>query len=420
MRFFDYIDGELCAETVPLRAIAEAVGTPTYVYSKATLEHHYNVLKAALHGLDINIAFAIKANSNAAVIATLATMGAGADTVSEGEILRAMRAGVPSNRIVFSGVGKTKRELEFAIKTEIHQINVESEQELITIAEIANNLGKVQNVVIRVNPDVEAGGHSKIATGYATSKFGVSPATAFAMFENAKQLSGVKICGLAVHIGSQIIDIAPMRAAYEALALMVQQLRLSGHAITRLDLGGGLGAIYDDKGEGPDLEAYGQMVREIIGPLGVKIEIEPGRLICANAGVLLARALVTKANGGREFVVIDAAMNDLLRPAFYDAYHQILAVKEPPIGANLMPITVVGPICETGDTFTVDRPMAKVNPDDLLAFMSAGAYGFAMASTYNSRPLAAEVMVSGDKWQVVRARQSYEDMWQGEVIPNWG
>jgi diaminopimelate decarboxylase len=419
MRFFDYIDGEFCAESVQLRTIAEAVGTPTYVYSKATLEHHYNVLKDALVGLDVNIAFAIKANSNSAVIATLAALGAGADVVSMGEIMRALRAGVSANRIVFSGVGKTRRELEFAIQTEIHQINVESEQELATIAEIAKELGRVQDVVIRVNPDVAAGGHSKIATGYATSKFGVSPKVAFELFEKAAPITSIRVCGLAVHIGSQINDISPMKAAYEALVLMVHQLRAKGHEITRLDLGGGLGAIYDDKDDGPDLLAYGQMVRELIGPLGVKIEIEPGRLICANAGVLLARALITKQNGGREFVVIDAAMNDLLRPAFYDAYHQILTVKEPPEGANQMPTTVVGPICETGDTFTVDRPMVPVNPDDLVAFMSAGAYGFAMASTYNSRPLAAEVMVSGDKWQIVRKRQTYEDIWQGETIPNW-
>lgn len=419
MRFFSYVNGEFCAENVPLREIAQQVGTPTYVYSKATLERHYNVLKDCLSGLDVNIAFAIKANSNRAVIATLAALGAGADTVSEGEIRRAMNAGVPANRIVFSGVGKTRAELEFAIKNEIHQINIESVQELETIAVIAASLGKVQKVVIRVNPDVEAGGHAKIATGYATSKFGVSPERAFELFVQGRTLKGVKICGLAAHIGSQIIDIAPMRNAYIALAKMVGELRAKGFEITRLDLGGGLGAIYEDMGEGPDLKAYGQMVREIIGPLNVKIEIEPGRLICANAGVLLSRAVVTKENGGRDFVVIDAAMNDLLRPAFYDAYHQILPVKEANSSANEMPTTVVGPICETGDTFTIDRPMPPINPDDLVVFMSAGAYGFTMASNYNSRPLAAEVMVNGDLWQIVRPRQTYEEIWGSETLPKW-
>lgn len=419
MRYFDYLNGELYAEDVALSEIAREVGTPTYVYSTATLKRHYDVLKAALHGLDVNIAFAVKANSNAAVIAALAGFGAGADTVSEGEIRRAINAGVNPKKIVFSGVGKTYSELEFALSQGIHQINIESLQELEMLSKTATRLGKVQKAVVRVNPDVAAGGHDKISTGKKTSKFGVSVSDAYTLFEMAKGYSGVELVGLAVHIGSQILDLAPLTSAYEVLAKMTHELRSRGFKIERLDLGGGLGAVYEDQGIGPDLDAYGEIVRQIIGPLGVEIEIEPGRLIAANAGVLLTRAIVTKENGGREFAVLDAAMNDLLRPAFYDAYHQILPVNAPQENSNLMPITMVGPVCETGDTFTTDRPLPAIASGDLMVFMSAGAYGFTMASTYNSRPLAAEVMVNGDKWEVVRPRQTYEEMFGMEKIPNW-
>lgn len=419
MRYFSYIDGELCAENVPMREIAEKAGTPVYVYSKETLTRHFQVLKDCLDGPNARIAFAIKANSNRAVINTLANLGAGADTVSEGEIRRALNAGISADKIVFSGVGKTKNELEFALKSGIYQINVESAQELETLNEIATSLNIVQKVVLRVNPDVAAGGHEKISTGYASSKFGISSNLCHQLFERAKEYSGVKIVGLAVHIGSQITQIEPFESAYKVLAQMVHDLRAKGFQIERLDLGGGLAAVYNDEIEGPDLQKYGQMVRDTIGPLNVEIAIEPGRLICANAGVLLTRAIVTKENGGRDFVVLDAAMNDLMRPALYEAYHQMLPVNEPIANPNLMPTTIVGPICETGDTFTKDRPVEPINPNDLVAFMSAGAYGFSMASNYNSRPLAAEVMVSGDKWAIVRPRQTYDEMFSQEILPNF-
>jgi diaminopimelate decarboxylase len=419
MRHFNYKNGELFAENVPVREIAEQVGTPTYIYSSATLQHHFKSLQAALGVLNVKIAFAVKSNTNRAVIATLARLGAGADTVSEGEIRRAINAGVAPEKIVFSGVGKTVRELEYAVSQNIHQINIESIQELETLSEVATRLGKIQKIVFRVNPDVAAGGHDKISTGKKTSKFGISKERAFELYARAETLNGVEPVGLAVHIGSQIIDLAPLKQAYEFLAQMVKDLRAKGHKVSRLDLGGGLAAIYQEDVEGPDLIAWGKIVRAIIHPLDVEIEIEPGRIITANAGVLIARAIVTKDNGGRDFVVLDAAMNDLMRPAFYEAYHQLLAVNEPVKGTNKMPTTIVGPICETGDTFAVDRLMEPVAPDDLVAFMSAGAYGFSMASNYNSRPLAAEVLVDGDKWEVVRPRQTYEEIFGMEKVPSW-
>lgn len=419
MRFFSYINGELYAESVPMREIANSVGTPVYIYSKATLERHFEVLRDCLKGVNARIAFAVKANSNRAVINTLANLGAGADTVSEGEIRRALNAGISADKIVFSGVGKTRAELEFAVKTGIYQINIESPQELETLSEIAAGLGLNQKVVLRVNPDVAAGGHEKISTGYAASKFGISVARAFELYDRAKDLDGVTIVGLAVHIGSQISQIEPFEKAYKVLAQMVHDLRANGHLVERIDLGGGLAAVYNEEIEGPDLPKYGQMVCDIFKNLNVEIAIEPGRLICANAGVLLTRAIVTKENGGRDFVVLDAAMNDLMRPALYEAYHQMLPVNESVANPNLMPTTIVGPICETGDTFTKDRPVEPINPNDLVAFMSAGAYGFSMASTYNSRPLAAEVMVSGDKWAIVRPRQTFEEMFGNEVLPEF-
>ncbi len=419
MRFFSYINGELCAENTPMREIAENVGTPVYIYSKATLVRHFEVLRDSLKGVNARVAFAVKANSNRAVINTLANLGAGADTVSEGEIRRALNAGISADKIVFSGVGKTRAELEFAVKTGIYQINIESPQELETLSEVATSLGLCQNVVLRINPDVAAGGHEKISTGYAASKFGISVARAFELYDRAKDLGGIKIVGLAVHIGSQISEIEPFEKAYKVLAQMVIDLRIKGHLVERIDLGGGLAAVYNEEIEGPDLAKYGKMVCEIFGKMNVEIAIEPGRLICANAGVLLTRAIVTKENGGRDFVVLDAAMNDLMRPALYEAYHQMLPVNEPIANPNLMPTTIVGPICETGDTFTKDRPVEPINPNDLVAFMSAGAYGFSMASTYNSRPLAAEVMVSGDKWAIVRPRQTYDEMFGKESLPDF-
>jgi diaminopimelate decarboxylase len=419
MRFFDYQDGQLCAENVPLTQIAEAVGTPVYVYSRATLEHHYNVFKAAFGDMPVHICYAVKANTNRAVMATLAALGAGADTVSEGEIRRAIAAGFPADGIVFAGVGKTDAELAYATSIGVRQINIESIGELERLSGIASAMGRVQQVCIRVNPDVSAGGHAKITTGKADNKFGVSFDQAEELYARADAMPGVLAVGLSVHIGSQIVDFSPMEKAYRKMVDSVLRLRGRGLTVTRLDLGGGLAAVYDETTGGPDLEAYGAMVKRVIGDLDVELEFEPGRMIAANAGVLLSRAVVTKDNGGKSFLVVDAAMNDLIRPALYEAYHQMLPLAEASNTDNLAPVDVVGPVCETGDTFANDRPMPALKAGDLMAFMSTGAYGFAMASTYNSRPLAAEVMVSGDQWRVVRPRQTYEEMFGMEVLPDW-
>jgi diaminopimelate decarboxylase len=419
MRFFDYQDGQLCAENVPLAQIAQAVGTPVHVYSRATLEHHYNVFKAAFGDMPVHICYAVKANTNRAVMATLAALGAGADTVSEGEIRRALAAGFPADGIVFAGVGKTDAELAYATKVGVRQINIESIGELERLSDIASEMGKVQQVCIRVNPDVGAGGHAKITTGKADNKFGVSFEQAEELYARAAAMPGVLAVGLSVHIGSQIVDFSPMEKTYRKMVDAVIRLRGRGLSVTRLDLGGGLAAVYDETTGGPDLEAYGAMVKNVIGDLDVELEFEPGRMIAANAGVLLSRAVVTKDNGGKSFLVVDAAMNDLIRPALYEAYHQMLPLAEASATDNLAPVDVVGPVCETGDTFANDRPMPALKAGDLMAFMSTGAYGFAMASTYNSRPLAAEVMVSGDQWRVVRPRQTYDEMFGMEVLPDW-
>ena len=419
MRFFDYQNGQLCAENVPLTEIAEAVGTPVHVYSRATLEHHYRVFKQAFGDLPVHICYAVKANTNRAVMATLAALGAGADTVSEGEIRRALAAGFPAEGIVFAGVGKTDQELAYATTVGVRQINIESIAELERLSVIATSLGKVQDICIRVNPDVGAGGHAKITTGKADNKFGLSFDQAEALYARAATMTGIRAVGLAVHIGSQIVDFAPMEKAYRKLVEAVVRLRGQGLQVTRLDLGGGLAAVYDETTGGPDLVAYGAMVRDVIGDLDIELEFEPGRMIAANAGVLLSRAIVTKDNGGKAFLVVDAAMNDLIRPALYEAYHQMLPLAQANPTDNLAPVDVVGPVCETGDTFATDRPMPALAAGDLMAFMSTGAYGFAMASTYNSRPLAAEVMVWGDQWHVVRPRQTYEEMFAMETLPDW-
>jgi diaminopimelate decarboxylase len=419
MRFFDYQDGQLCAEDVPLATIAQAVGTPVHVYSRATLEHHYNVFKQAFGDLPVHICYAVKANTNRAVMATLAALGAGADTVSEGEIRRALAAGFSADGIVFAGVGKTDAELAYAVDVGVRQINIESISELERLSVIASQMGKSQQVCIRVNPDVGAGGHAKITTGKADNKFGVSFDQAEDLYARGVAMPGVEPVGLSVHIGSQIVDFAPMEKAYQKMVDAVLRLRARGLTVTRLDLGGGLAAVYDETTGGPDLAAYGAMVRRVVGHLGVELEFEPGRMIAANAGVLLSRAVVTKDNGGKGFLVVDAAMNDLIRPALYEAYHQMLPLVEASTTDNLAPVDVVGPVCETGDTFATARPMPALKAGDLMAFMSTGAYGFAMASTYNSRPLAAEVMVSGDQWRIVRPRQTYEEMFGMETLPDW-
>lgn len=421
MNHFELRDGELHCEDVPLAAIAEAVGTPVYVYSTATFERHYTVLREALEAEGVRdplIAFAVKANSNLAVLRTLAQLGAGADTVSEGEIRRALAAGVPPERIVFSGVGKTRAEIAFALQAGVCEINVESEPEMLAIAQVAQSLGKRATIAFRVNPDVAAGGHAKIATGKSENKFGVSFAEAERLYAQASNNAWLKPVGVACHIGSQITDLAPMAEAFDKMAGLVRRLKGEGLHLERLDLGGGLGVPYFNQPEPPSPADYAKVVAQATRGLDVALAFEPGRVIAANAGVLLAQVIhVHERPEGRRFLVLDAAMNDLLRPAMYDAYHDIRAVR--PREGEARPYDVVGPVCETGDTFTRDRALPDFESGDLVAFMSAGAYGASMASEYNSRPLVPEVMVKGADYAIVRPRPTYEEMLAREAPAPW-
>lgn len=423
MDHFDYRDGELWCEDVALSAIAKAVGTPVYVYSSATLERHFNVFQDAFKGLGVGeplVAYAVKANSNLSVLSTLAAQGAGADTVSEGEVRRALAAGIPPSRIVFSGVGKTAAELAFAVQTGVCEINVESEPELDLLAKVAARLGKRQAIAIRVNPDVSAGGHAKIATGKSENKFGVSFAEALRLYAKAESLPSIHAAGVACHIGSQITDLTPMREAFAKMRGLVENLRQHGHKVERLDLGGGLGVPYFNQPTPPAPDAFAAMVAEVTQGLNVQLAFEPGRLIAANAGVLVSEVIhVHERPEGRRFLVIDAGMNDLIRPAMYDAYHAISPLKEPAQDAGLMTYDVVGPVCETGDTFTRDRDLPPLGAGDLVAFLSAGAYGAAMSSEYNSRPLVPEVLVKGDHYAVIRPRPTYEEMLAREPMAPW-
>jgi diaminopimelate decarboxylase len=421
MNHFELQGGELYCEDVPLAKVAAAVGTPVYVYSSATLQRHFTVLRDALVGAGLKdplIAFAVKANSNVAVLRTLAQAGAGADVVSEGEIRRAIAAGVPPERIVFSGVGKTEAEVAYALEVGVAEINLESEPELHLVNAVAQRMGRRATVAIRVNPDVEAGGHAKISTGKAENKFGVSLAEAERLYANAANMAGVRPVGVACHIGSQITDLAPMEAAFGKMRALVERLRGEGLRVERLDLGGGLGAPYFNQPTPPAPADYAAMIARVMQGLDIQFAFEPGRMIAANAGVLLARVLHVNARPeGRKFLVLDAAMNDLLRPAMYDAYHDIRPVK-PRDGAPVA-YDVVGPICETGDTFTRDRELPPLEAGDLVAFMTAGAYGAAMSSEYNSRLLAPEVLVKGSEFAVVRPRPSYDDMLAREQAAPW-
>ena len=423
MTHFEYRDGELACENVPLARIAEAVGTPVYVYSTATLERHFTVLRDALKGAGKGeplIAYAVKANSNLSVLKTLFALGAGADTVSEGEIRRALAAGAPPERIIFSGVGKTAEELAFAIEAGVAEINVESEPELDLLSKVAAAKGARQTIAIRINPDVAAGGHAKIATGQADAKFGVSMSEAERLYAKASNLPGVKPVAVACHIGSQITDLAPMEAAFGKMKALVQRLRGEGMSVERLDLGGGLGAPYFNNPEPPSPQTYAAMVKRAIGDLDVQLAFEPGRVIAANAGVLLARVIhVHERPEGRRFLVLDAAMNDLVRPAMYEAYHEIRPLREPAPDAEPVVYDVVGPVCETGDTFARERALPPLKAGDLVAFLSAGAYGAAMASEYNSRLLVPEVMVRGSDMAIVRPRPSYDEMLAREPLAPW-
>ena len=416
MDHFLYRDGALHAEDVPVAEIAAAVGTPFYCYSAATLTRHYQLFDEALAWGPHLVCYAMKANSNLAVVKVLADLGAGADVVSQGEYLKARAAGVPGDRIVFSGVGKTRDEMRAALEGGIRQFNVESENELRALSEVAVALGRTAPVAIRVNPDVDARTHAKIATG----KFGIPLGRARDAYRLAADLPGIEVVGIDVHIGSQLTELDPFEQAYAKVADLTRQLRADGHTIHRLDLGGGLGIPYTRSNEAPPLPTdYGEMIRRTVGDLGCEIEIEPGRLIAGNAGIMVTRVIYVKEGEGRDFLILDGAMNDLVRPSMYEAWHDIVPVAEPAPGAEAARYDIVGPVCETGDTFARDRDMPPVGEGDLVAFRSAGAYGAVMASEYNSRPLIPEVLVKGDHFAVIRARPSFDQIVNRDTIPEW-
>ncbi len=423
MHYFDLKDGVLHAEGVSLETLAASVGTPTYVYSSATLRRHYGLLREACDAHrsalgEALIAFAVKANSNLSVLATLAKLGCGADTVSEGEIRRALAVGIPGERIIFSGVGKTDAELAFAIEQGVRQINVESSAELDRLIAVAAEKSASPAIAIRVNPKIGAGGHAKITTGGAGDKFGVPVEEAMALYAHASASPHVTPVGLACHIGSQITDLSPLEAAFRVLRQMTEDLRAQGHSVTRLDLGGGLGVPYYGEAATPSPADYVAMAAGVLEGLGVEAAFEPGRLMAANAGVLLSRVIqVNERTDGRRFLVLDAAMNDLMRPALYDAFHDLKPVR--PVAGEALPYDVVGPVCETGDTFARDRDLPPLKAGDLVVFMSAGAYGAVMSGEYNTRPLAAEVLVDGDRNAIIRPRPTYDEMFAREPMADW-
>lgn len=419
MNHFEYRGGVLHAEDVAIPEIARAVGTPFYCYSTATLTRHAEVFMQAFTGQHARLCYAIKANSNLAVIATLARLGVGADVVSEGELRRALAAGIPPERIVFSGVGKTARELVFALETGIDQFNVESEPELELLSSLAAARGLTAKIAIRVNPDVDAKTHEKIATGKAENKFGISWKRAPAVYARAEALPGIAAIGIDVHIGSQLTSLEPFDAAFRRVAEMVEVLRAEGHAIGRIDLGGGLGIPYrGDNDIPPHPDEYAAMVKRAVGHLGCELTYEPGRLLVGNAGILVSEVIYEKQGEDRDFLIVDAAMNDLIRPTLYDAYHEIRPVAEPKTGETAA-YDIVGPVCETGDFLAKGRPMPRLRSGDLVAIMSAGAYGAVQASEYNTRPLVPEVLVNGADYAVVRARPSYDEILKHDMIPQW-
>ncbi|HKQ45654.1 MAG TPA: diaminopimelate decarboxylase [Rhizomicrobium sp.] len=419
MNHFQYKDGVLCAEGVRLDQLAEKVGTPFYCYSTATLERHYKVFTGAVPAGSL-VAYAAKANDNLAVLKTLGRLGAGCDVVSLGEMAKALAAGIAANRIVFSGVGKTAEEMRAALEAGIYQFNIESEPELGALNAVAVAMGKRAPVALRINPDVDAKTHAKINTGMAETKFGIPFAHARKAYALAAALKGIEVVGVDVHIGSQITDLAPFETAFTRIGELIAQLRADGHAISRLDLGGGLGVPYENSNRPPpDPAAYGAMVTRVTKDLDCTLSFEPGRLIAANAGVLVSRVIYVKRGEAKTFLIIDAAMNDLVRPAMYDAHHDIAAVTEPAVGSPRLTYDVVGPICETSDLFAADRPLPALKSGDLVAILSAGAYGAVMASDYNARPAAPEVLVSGEQWGIVRPRESYADLIAKNRIPDW-
>ncbi|PVA07318.1 diaminopimelate decarboxylase [Thalassorhabdomicrobium marinisediminis] len=420
MDHFLYRNGQLMAEDVPVTEIAASVGTPCYIYSTATLLRHFQLFEEALQGTDHLVCFAVKSLSNVAVLKVLGDAGAGMDVVSIGEYKRARAAGVAGERIVFSGIGKTRAEMREALEGGIRQFNVESEPEMQALSEVAVSLGKVAPITVRVNPDVDAKTHAKISTGKKEDKFGIPISRAREVYALAASLPGLKVVGIDVHIGSQLTDLEPFRQAYRKVAELTGVLRAEGHEISRLDLGGGLGIPYARDNNAPPLPIeYGAMVREEVGHLGCEIEIEPGRLISGNSGILVSEVIYVKSGEEREFLIVDAAMNDLVRPAMYDAWHDIVPVVEPAAGAEAQAYDVVGPICESGDTFAKARPLPQLAPGALVAFRSAGAYAAVMASEYNSRPLVPEVLVQGHQFAVIRRRPTFDEMINRDTIPEW-
>lgn len=420
MHHFTYKNGIMHAEDVSLAEIAEAVGTPFYCYSTATLERHYRVLREAFVGQDALICFAVKANSNQAVLATMARLGAGMDVVSEGELRRARKAGVQADKIIFAGVGKTREEMAYALAEGILGFNVESEPELRALSEVASTIGMTARVALRVNPDVDAKTHAKISTGKSENKFGIPYNDAAKLYAEARALPGIAATGIHMHIGSQITDLAPFRAAFRLMRDLVLELRATGHELEHLDLGGGLGVPYrhpTDEPPHPDL--YAAVIKETLGGLGLKIILEPGRMIVGNAGVLVTRVVFVKEGVDRTFTIVDGAMNDLIRPTLYDAHHDILPVSEALLSTPPVQQDIVGPVCETGDYLALDRNLPPFRSSDLLAVMTAGAYGAVMSSTYNSRRLVPEVLVQGEEFAVVRPRQDYEDLIGLDRLPPW-
>src|SRR5215468_9512815 len=405
MNHFDYRNGVLHAEAVNLADLAASVGTPFYCYSTATLERHYRVFSEAFAGEKTLVCYAMKANSNQSVLRTLARLGAGADVVSGGELKRALAAGIPPNKILFSGIGKTESELRAALAANILCVNIESEPELELLSKLAVEAGKTARISVRVNPDVDAGTHAKIATGKSENKFGVPIARAREVYARAAKLPGIEVTGTDMHIGSQITDLSRMETAFRILSEFVRTLRADGHNISHIDFGGGLGIPYHMDREAPPLpSAYAAMVKRVTHNLGCTLMFEPGRLIVGNAGILVARVIYVKHGDGKNFVIIDAAMNDLIRPTLYEAHHDILPVRQPAAGTTMLTADVVGPVCESGDYLALDRKLPQLKDGDLIAIMTAGAYGAVQSGTYNTRPLVPEVLVKGDQYSVVRPR----------------
>jgi diaminopimelate decarboxylase len=417
---FEYRDGVLHAEDVPVPEIAAAVGTPFYCYSTATLTRHYNVFAEAFADLDTMICYAMKANSNQAVLKTLASLGSGADVVSEGELRRALAAGIPPQKIMFSGVGKTAREMDLALSAGILCFNVESEPELDLLSARATALGVTAPVSLRINPDVDARTHHKIATGKAENKFGIPSQRAREVYARAAGLPGLHVAGIDMHIGSQITELQPFDDAFGLLNRLVGELRADGHAIEHVDLGGGLGVPYKDDNQPPPLpDAYAAIVHRHMSKLGLKVIFEPGRLIAANAGILVSQVIYLKEGGAKVFLIVDAAMNDLIRPTLYDAFHTIRPVVAPAPDAPRIVADVVGPVCETGDYLAHDRDLPRLGAGDLIAIATAGAYGAVQSSTYNSRLLVPEVLVNGDRFHVVRRRPTYDELIGLDSVPDW-